>query len=57
MTSLVRTFGYWATDKLHYLQEYINRLSVSMHTKPWRNRRYIDLFAGTGKLHIKETLV
>ena len=49
-----RKFGPWAVEKLYYLTEYIARFSVAMHNKPWRSRRYIDLFAGTGKLYIEE---
>jgi three-Cys-motif partner protein len=44
-----RVFGAWTTEKLDYVRRYIYMFETSMREKPWRQRSYIDLFAGTGK--------
>lgn len=46
---LARPSGDWAQDKLFYVKHYIDTFEKSMRAKPWRNRVYIDLFAGPGK--------
>ena len=51
----MRSSGRWVAEKLDYLQRYINFFENSMHTKPWRKRHYIDLFAGPGKCYVSET--
>lgn len=51
----MRESGEWVAEKLHYLQRYIQVFSASMHNKPWRNIRYIDLFSGPGKCLVKDT--
>lgn len=51
----MRDSGVWVADKLNYIQRYIDMFTTSMRNKPWRNIRYIDLFAGTGKCFVKET--
>lgn len=45
----------WAAEKLHYVKRYIYMFTTSMHKKPWRSIRYIDLFAGTGKCRVKNS--
>jgi len=45
----IRTFGPWTSVKLDYLRRYIYMFETSMRDKPWRQRNYIDLFAGSGK--------
>src|SRR3712207_4527370 len=50
-----RNSGLWVTEKLHYLKNYIDIFETSMRNKPWRQRTYIDLFAGPGKCIIQET--
>jgi three-Cys-motif partner protein len=45
----IRTFGPWTSEKLDYLRRYITMFETSMRGKPWRQRNYIDLFAGFGK--------
>jgi len=45
----IRVFGPWTSVKLDYLRRYIYMLETSMRNKPWRQRNYIDLFAGAGK--------
>ena len=45
----MRLSGSWVAEKLDYLERYINIFETSMHSKPWRERHYIDLFAGSGK--------
>lgn len=50
-----RQFGKWVTEKLYYLQGYIDRFETSMRERPWRRRNYIDLFAGSGKCQVAET--
>jgi len=51
----MREFGPWVTEKLDYLERYINIFETSMRTKPWRKRHYIDLFAGCGKCYVPRT--
>ena len=51
----IRDFGPWVAEKLDYLKRYIGIFENSMHMKPWRERHYIDLFAGTGKCQVAET--
>jgi three-Cys-motif partner protein len=48
----LRKFGPWVAEKLDYLRRYIDIFETSMHGKPWRERHYIDLFAGTGKCSV-----
>jgi len=49
-----RVFGPWVIEKLDYLARYIDIFGKSMHTRPWRKRHYIDLFAGSGKCRSDE---
>lgn len=51
----MRSSGSWVIEKLHYVKKYIDMFTTSMHGKPWRNRRYIDLFSGPGKCVVRET--
>jgi three-Cys-motif partner protein len=51
----IRDFGPWVVEKLDYLKRYIEIFENSMHAKPWRERHFIDLFAGTGKCHVVTT--
>jgi three-Cys-motif partner protein len=50
----IRVFGDWTSLKLDYLERYINIFEQSMRQKPWRQRNYIDLFAGAGKFRTEE---
>ncbi|RME47877.1 MAG: three-Cys-motif partner protein TcmP [Caldilineae bacterium] len=50
-----RRFGRWVTEKLYYLQNYIEVFETSMRNQPWRRRIYVDLFAGSGKCVVKES--
>ena len=50
-----RESGAWVAEKLHYVRRYIDMFTTSMRHRPWRSRRYIDLFAGPGKCRIRET--
>ena len=52
---LVRESGDWAQDKLFYVKHYIDTFEKSMRDKPWRERIYIDLFAGPGKCQDRKT--
>ena len=45
----IRVFGPWTSVKLDYLRRYIYMFETSMRDRPWRQRNYIDLFAGSGK--------
>lgn len=49
----MRASGSWASEKLDYLERYVNVFVTSMHSKPWRGIHYIDLFAGPGKCSSK----
>jgi len=51
----MRPSGSWVAAKLDYLMRYIDIFETSMHSKPWRKRRYIDLFAGPGKCCVEGT--
>jgi three-Cys-motif partner protein len=51
----MRPSGSWVAEKLDYLERYINIFETSMHSKPWRKRHYIDLFAGPGKCAVSES--
>lgn len=51
----MRDSGDWVAEKLHYLQRYIQIFCKSMHNKPWRNIRYVDLFSGPGKCQTRDT--
>jgi three-Cys-motif partner protein len=51
----LREFGHWAVVKVDYLKRYIDMFETSMREKPWRERHYIELFAGSGKFLIGET--
>ena len=50
----IRVFGTWTSVKLDYLRRYIHLFETSMKDKPWRQRNFIDLFAGTGKYREEE---
>jgi len=53
----VRKSGIWATEKLYYLERYLDIFSVGM-SKIWAgNLFYIDLFSGPGSCMIPETQV
>ncbi len=43
----VRCFGFWAKDKLYYLERYMNIFNSAMKMK-WPKRAYVELFAGPG---------
>lgn len=45
----IRVFGPWTSVKLDYLRRYVTIFETSMRGKPWRQRNYIDLYAGSGK--------
>lgn len=45
----------WSIEKHHFVRRYIEMFTKSMKDKPWRNRRYIDLFSECGKLRSKES--
>lgn len=49
-----RVFGAWTIEKLDYVRRYIYMFETSMRGKPWRQRSYIDLYAGTGKFRTEE---
>lgn len=49
-----RVFGTWTTEKLDYVRRYVYMFETSMKEKPWRQRSYIDLYAGTGKYRAEE---
>lgn len=51
---LLRESGPWVREKLDYLMRYIEFFETSMRNK-WRNRNYIDLFAGPGKCVCRKT--
>jgi len=48
-----RCVGPWSADKLYYIENYLNIVSVAMKNK-FRNRAYIDLFAGPGLCVVDE---
>ena len=45
--SPLRCVGFWAKDKLYYLERYMEVFNASMKDK-WPKRAYIELFAGPG---------
>lgn len=45
----IRVFGPWTSEKLDYLRRYISMFETSMRGNPWRQRNYIDMYAGSGK--------
>lgn len=47
---LMRESGAWVTEKLDYLQRYIEIFETSMRGA-WSRRNFIDLFAGPGKCY------
>ncbi len=49
----IRDFGLWTVQKVEYLKNYITQFETAMKGKPWRQRSYIDLFAGTGKFKVE----
>lgn len=49
-----RVFGKWTKKKLDYVSRYIYMFETSMKGKSWRQRSYIDLYAGTGKYRTKK---
>lgn len=52
---VVRDSGVWATEKLYYLDHYLDIFSVGM-TKKWAGKLYyVDLFAGPGICRIRES--
>ncbi len=50
-----RDAGLQAVVKLDYVRRYMDMFVTSMRARPWRQIRYIDLFAGPGKCCIRET--
>lgn len=50
----LRCVGFWAKDKLFYLQKYMSIFNASMKGK-WGKRAYIELFAGPGLGIIRNT--
>jgi three-Cys-motif partner protein len=51
----VRDSGIWATEKLYYLEHYLNIFFNGMRKKWPGKLYYIDLFSGPGRCHIRET--
>jgi three-Cys-motif partner protein len=51
---VVRDSGLWATEKLYYLDRYLDIFSVGMNKKWAGKLYYIDLFAGPGKCRVRE---
>lgn len=51
----VRDSGRWVTEKLYYLDRYLDIFSVGMKNKWPGKLYYVDLFAGPGKCRIRET--
>jgi len=49
----MRESGAWVVQKLYYVKRYIDVFTTSMHNKPWRSRRYIELFSGPGKCKVR----
>lgn len=47
--------GPWSADKHKFLAAYIYAFTTAMRDKKWSSLNYIDLFAGPGKLRIKNT--
>lgn len=53
---VVRDSGFWAMEKLYYLDHYLDIFSVGMNNKKWEGKLYyVDLFAGPGKCLIRDT--
>lgn len=52
---LARSFGNWTQDKLFYVKHYIDTFEKAMRESKWRQRVYIDLFAGPGKCQDRKT--
>ncbi len=50
----MRPSGTWVAEKLDYLRRYVDFFETSMRQK-WPVRYYIDLLAGPGKNHVRET--
>lgn len=50
-----RGSGFWAKEKLYYLERYLDIFSVGMHKKWSGNLYYVDLFSGPGLCLITET--
>jgi len=46
---LMRPMKDWASEKLDYLERYLDIFITAMRNKHWRALNYIDLFAGPGK--------
>jgi three-Cys-motif partner protein len=46
----------YARDKLRAVETYIKIVNTAMREKPWRDRYYIDLFAGPGKNKIGDSV-
>ena len=51
----VRDSGPWVKEKLYYLGRYLKIFSVGMKNKRAERLYYVDLFAGPGKCHIRDT--
>jgi len=52
---VARDSGLWATEKLYYLDHYLDIFSVGMNKKWAGKLYYVDLFAGPGKCLIRES--
>jgi three-Cys-motif partner protein len=52
---VVRDSGLWAEEKLTYFGRYLDIFSVGMKKKWPGELYYIDLFAGPGRCHIRDT--
>ncbi len=50
----MRPSGVWATEKLHYVQRYVEVFCTAMR-KRWPVRCYVDLMAGPGKNRVRQT--
>lgn len=50
----LRCIGRWSKDKLYYLSRYMNAFNTATK-RHWRNRVFIDLFAGPGKCIIRDS--
>ncbi len=51
----MRSSQEYAKDKLRILESYIYQFITSMRTQPWRALYFIDLQAGPGKNHFKQS--
>lgn len=50
-----RRSGPWASEKLYYVERYLDAFVTAMRKKKWKALAYIDLMAGGGICKVKET--